>query len=92
MRLTGLAGFWLRKHGSGHLLKRILAPHSEAKMQHLSMDQALSIILNTFKRGAELDAHALAVMVLDGGGRVKAFLKQDGRCASRWHAAKPSPP
>ncbi len=70
------------------LLKRILARHSEAKMQHLSMDQALSIILNTFKRGAELDAHALAVIVLDGGGRVKAFLKQDGASLMRFEVAR----
>jgi uncharacterized protein GlcG (DUF336 family) len=69
-------------------LKRILAPHSEAKMQHLSMDQALSIILNTFKRGAELDAHALAVIVLDGGGRVRAFLKQDGASLMRFEVAR----
>ena len=56
-------------------------------MQALSMDQALSIILNVFKHGAELKAHALAAIVLDAGGRVKAFLKQDGASLMRFEIA-----
>jgi uncharacterized protein GlcG (DUF336 family) len=57
-------------------------------MQALSMDQALSIILNVFKHGAELKAHALAAIVLDAGGRVKAFLKQDGASLMRFEIAR----
>ena len=43
-------------------------------MRAMTMDQALSIIQNTFAKARELKAHALAAIVLDAGGQVKAFL------------------
>lgn len=52
------------------------------------MDQALSILLNTFKHAETMNAHALAAIVLDAGGRVKAFLKQDGAALMRFELAR----
>lgn len=57
-------------------------------MVDLTMDQALSVILNTFKRANELEAYPLAAIVLDSGGRVKAFLKQDGASLMRFEIAR----
>ena len=52
------------------------------------MDQALSIILNSFKTAEEMKAYALAAIVLDAGARVKAFLKQDGASVMRFEIAR----
>jgi uncharacterized protein GlcG (DUF336 family) len=57
-------------------------------MRGISMDESLSIILNTFKKAEEMRAHALAAIVLDAGGRVKAFLKQDGASIMRFEIAR----
>lgn len=57
-------------------------------MRGLSMDQALSIIQNTLRHGAEMRAYALGVIVLDAGGQVKAFLKQDGASVMRFDIAR----
>jgi uncharacterized protein GlcG (DUF336 family) len=57
-------------------------------MRSISMDQALSILLNTFKHAEKLKAHALGAVVLDAGGRVKAFLKQDGASVMRFEIAQ----
>jgi uncharacterized protein GlcG (DUF336 family) len=52
------------------------------------MDEALAVILKTFERAAEMEAYALAACVLDNGGRVKAFLKQDGASIMRFEIAR----
>ncbi|MDT2021464.1 heme-binding protein [Methylocella sp. CPCC 101449] len=57
-------------------------------MRGITMDQSLSIILNTFKKAEEMEAYALAAIVLDAGGRVKAFLKQDGASLMRFEIAR----
>lgn len=57
-------------------------------MRALTMDQALSIILNTFKQADTMKAYALAAIVLDAGGRVIAFLKQDGASVMRFEIAR----
>ncbi|MDB5593233.1 MAG: hypothetical protein JWM36_194 [Hyphomicrobiales bacterium] len=57
-------------------------------MRGISMDQSLSIILKTFEEADEMNAHALAAIVLDAGGRVKAFLKQDGASLMRFEIAR----
>jgi uncharacterized protein GlcG (DUF336 family) len=57
-------------------------------MRSISMEQALSIILNSFKEAERLEAYALAAIVLDAGGRVKAFLKQDGASLMRFEIAR----
>ena len=56
-------------------------------MRSISMDEALAIIQGTFRKGAELEAYALAAIVLDAG-RVKAFLKQDGASLMRFEIAR----
>lgn len=57
-------------------------------MRAMTMDQALGIIQNTFARAREMRAHALAAIVLDAGGQVKAFLKQDGASIKRFEIAR----
>ncbi len=57
-------------------------------MRSISMDQALSILLNTFKHAEKMNTHALGAIVLDAGGRVKAFLKQDGASLMRFEIAR----
>jgi uncharacterized protein GlcG (DUF336 family) len=57
-------------------------------MRALSMHQALSVILECFKEAERINAHALAAIVLDAGGRVKAFLKQDGASIMRFEIAQ----
>ncbi len=57
-------------------------------MTGLTMDQALSIILGTFEKAQEMEAYPLAAIVLDAGGRVKAFLKQDGASLMRFEIAR----
>ena len=52
------------------------------------MDEALSVILETFKAADKLKAHGLAAIVLDAGGRVKAFLKQDGASIMRFEISR----
>lgn len=57
-------------------------------MRSISMDQALSVLVNTFKHAEKMKAHALGAIVLDAGGRVKAFLKQDGASLMRFEIAR----
>ena len=57
-------------------------------MRAMTMDQALGIIQNTFAKAREMRAHALAAIVLDAGGQVKAFLKQDGASIKRFEIAR----
>jgi len=57
-------------------------------MRALSMNQALTTILECFNEAEKMKAHALAAIVLDAGGRVKAFLKQDGASVMRFEIAR----
>ena len=57
-------------------------------MRSITMDEALSVILKTFEKAAEMEAYALAACVLDNGGRMKAFLKQDGASIMRFEIAR----
>lgn len=57
-------------------------------MRALSMDQALSVIQNVFVKADDMRSHALAAIVLDAGGQVKAFLKQDGASIKRFEIAR----
>src|SRR4029453_5339470 len=47
-------------------------------MPAISLAEANRIIEGTFAAAKKRKAHALAAIVLDAGGRVKAFQKQDG--------------
>jgi uncharacterized protein GlcG (DUF336 family) len=56
-------------------------------MRALSLAEALQVIEGTFAAAKQHDCHALAAIVLDAGGRVKAFQKQDGASLLRFEIA-----
>src|SRR6476620_2195523 len=56
-------------------------------MRALSLDEANKIINGTFVSAKRRKAYALAAIVLDAGGRVKAFQKQDGASLMRFEIA-----
>src|ERR1700754_1048619 len=56
-------------------------------MRGLSLDEANKIIEGTFKSAKKHECYALAAIVLDAGGRVKAFQKQDGASLMRFEIA-----
>jgi uncharacterized protein GlcG (DUF336 family) len=59
----------------------------ENEMRAISLAEANKIIDGTFASGKKRKAHALAAIVLDAGGRVKAFQKQDGASLMRFEIA-----
>src|SRR5215470_6071647 len=56
-------------------------------LRALSLDEAVGIIEGTFAFAAKRKLRPLAAIVLDAGGRVKAFLKQDGASLMRFEIA-----
>jgi uncharacterized protein GlcG (DUF336 family) len=56
-------------------------------MRAIALFEANSIIEGTFASAGKRGAHALAAIVLDAGGRVKAFQKQDGASLLRFEIA-----
>ena len=56
-------------------------------MRALSLAEANKIISGTFASARRRRAHPLAAIVLDAGGRVKAFQKQDGASLMRFEIA-----
>jgi uncharacterized protein GlcG (DUF336 family) len=56
-------------------------------MRALSLNEANKIISGTFASAKKRKAYALAAIVLDAGGRVKAFQKQDGASLLRFEIA-----
>jgi uncharacterized protein GlcG (DUF336 family) len=56
-------------------------------MRAISLDEANAIIAGTFRAAAEHRCHPLSAIVLDAGGRVKAFQKQDGCSLLRFEIA-----
>jgi uncharacterized protein GlcG (DUF336 family) len=56
-------------------------------MRAISLNEANTIIEGTFAAAAAHKCHALAAIVLDAGGRVKAFQKQDGASLMRFEVA-----
>src|ERR1039458_3507176 len=71
---VGLSVIYLRRLG-------------ELLMRALSLAEALKIIEGTFAAAKEHNCHALAAIVLDEGGRVKAFQKQDRASLMRFEIA-----
>src|SRR3954466_13115561 len=59
----------------------------EASMRAISLAEANKIIDGTFASAEKRQAYALAAIVLDAGGRVKAFQKQDGASLMRFEIA-----
>ena len=53
-------------------------------MRAITLDQANTVITASHARARELDLKPLSVIVLDAGGRVKAFQKQDGSALLRF--------
>jgi uncharacterized protein GlcG (DUF336 family) len=56
-------------------------------MRGIMLAEANAIIEGTFASAARRKAYALAAIVLDAGGRVKAFQKQDGASLMRFEIA-----
>jgi uncharacterized protein GlcG (DUF336 family) len=56
-------------------------------MRAISLAEALEIIEGTFASAKKRKAHALSAILLDAGGRVKAFHKQDGSSLLRFEIA-----
>src|ERR1700753_2318347 len=59
----------------------------DSNMNRISLDQANRIIAETFKKGAELKLKPLSAVVLDPGGHVIAFQRQDGGSILRFQIA-----
>jgi uncharacterized protein GlcG (DUF336 family) len=56
-------------------------------MRAITLDEANKIISGTFASARRRKAYPLAAIVLDAGGRVKAFQKQDGASLMRFEIA-----
>jgi uncharacterized protein GlcG (DUF336 family) len=56
-------------------------------MRAISLAEANRMIAGTFAAAKKRKAYALAAIVLDAGGRVKAFQKQDGAALMRFEIA-----
>ena len=52
-------------------------------MTHLTLDQAQTIIAGAFAKGRQLGLKPLSVAVLDAGGHLLAFQRQDGSSTLR---------
>ena len=57
-------------------------------MTHITLDQANRIIAGAFAKGAELSLNPLSVAVVDAGGHVIAFQRQDGASFGRLQIAQ----
>jgi len=57
-------------------------------MAELSLSRSKRIINATFAKGKELRLNPLSVVVLDAGGHVKAFERQDGASPGRFAVAQ----
>lgn len=56
-------------------------------MSQISLEQANTIIAAAFDKGRELDLKPLSVAVLDAGGHLIAFQRQDGASTMRYQIA-----
>src|SRR5262249_20198017 len=60
------------------------APNGADRMRAISLAEAIKIIEGTFASARKRKAYPLSAIVLDAGGRVKAFHKQDGSSLLRF--------
>src|ERR1700687_3780692 len=58
--------------------------HGDIPMRGLSLDEANTIIAATFAAAKKHKCRPMSAIVLDAGGRVKAFQKQDGASMLRF--------
>ena len=56
-------------------------------MRAITLDEAVTIIAGTFASASERKLRPLSAIILDAGGRVKAFHKQDGCSLLRFEIA-----
>jgi len=56
-------------------------------MTEISMNKARTMIRKAFARGREMDLNPLSVIVLDAGGNVKAFEREDEAAPGRFAIA-----
>lgn len=56
-------------------------------MAEITLRRARQIITNTFRKGEEMGLKPLSVIILDAGGNVKAFDRQDGAAPGRFAIA-----
>ncbi|MEL7459370.1 MAG: heme-binding protein [Pseudomonadota bacterium] len=57
-------------------------------MAHISLNKARVMIRKTLARGREMDLKPLSVVVLDAGGHVLAFEREDGAAVGRFEIAR----
>lgn len=57
-------------------------------MSQITLEQARTIIATAFAKGAEMGLKPLSVVVLDAGGHVTAFERQDGAAPGRFSIAQ----
>lgn len=57
-------------------------------MAEISIRKARQIIKGTFAKGREMELKPLSVIVLDAGGHVKAFEREDGAAPGRFGIAQ----
>ena len=57
-------------------------------MAEISLPRARSIIRGALKKGRELGLNPLSVVVLDAGGHLKAFEREDGASPGRFDIAR----
>jgi uncharacterized protein GlcG (DUF336 family) len=57
-------------------------------MAEISLTRARTIIRKTLQKGREMDLKPLSVVVLDAGGHVKAFEREDGASPGRFEVAQ----
>jgi uncharacterized protein GlcG (DUF336 family) len=63
------------------------SPHPVTTMLGITLAQARTIISQALGRGRELNLNPLAVCVLDAGGHLKAFEREDGASNLRFQIA-----
>lgn len=57
-------------------------------MAEISLTKARKLIATIFRTGLEMELKPLSVIVLDAGGNVKAFERQDGAAPGRFQIAE----
>ena len=57
-------------------------------MSEISLTKARAIVRNILKKGREMDLKPLSVVVLDTGGHLKAFEREDGASPGRFEIAR----
>ncbi|MEO1239631.1 MAG: heme-binding protein [Pseudomonadota bacterium] len=57
-------------------------------MAHISLNKARTIIRKTLAKGREMALKPLSVVVLDAGGHVLAFEREDGAAVGRFEIAR----